>query len=227
MVKSGLQSNPATNTIINDFAKYHFIIVILGACMVLIFALLSKIFWTKFKRIAKTHKLKWGFEKKVYFYFGTLNTLWALLMTLLVYANLTSALNPVQGFSMVVETYITLKRTNLDKLHQTFNQWINSGNETIPSILQEQLNAGVKFHTTKAMVCGILLTIFVVLSIILWTRLIKRTKVNDSKWGFKEKAYFVFGIATVNLSLLMIVMVMANMQGALAPLNAFLSGFLV
>lgn len=149
----------------------------------------------------------------------------ALLMTLIAVANASNVLNPLHGFSLFVGQYITLKGANMDKLHQTFKQWINSGNENIPSILQEQINECAKFHTTKAIVCAILLIIFVVLSIIIWTTLIKRTKVNDSKWRFKEKAYFVFGIATVVLSLLMLVIVVTNIQGASAPLAAFLVGF--
>ena len=59
----------------------------------------------------------------------------------------------------------------------------------------------------------------------LWTTLIK-TKVNDIKWRFKEKTYFVFGNVTVVISLLMMVIVVANIQGAFAPLTAFLVGFL-
>jgi len=226
MVKSGLQSNSTMNTIINDYVKYHVILVILGAILVLVFALLSLMFWTKFKRIPKISKFKWGFEKKVYFYFGTLSIMIALLMTLISVANASNVLNPLHGFSLFVGQYSTAKVANMDKLHQTFNQWINSGNENIPFIIQEQINKCAKFHTTKAIVCGILLIIFVALSITLWATLIKRTKVNDSKWSFKEKAYFVFGIVTGVLSLLMMVIVVANMQGAFAPLAAFLVGFL-
>lgn len=70
LVKSGLQYNPAMNTIINDYVKYHVILVILGSSLVLIFALLSIIFWTKFKRIPKINKLKWEFEKKYTFLLG-------------------------------------------------------------------------------------------------------------------------------------------------------------
>jgi cytochrome bd-type quinol oxidase subunit 2 len=110
----------------------------------------------------------------------------------------------------------------MDQLRHTFSEWIKSGNEKIPPILEKQINKYESFHTPKAIYCGILLIIFVVLSIILWTTLIKRSREKDLKWRLKEIAYFIFGIATVSFSLLMMVVVVANLQGAFAPLTSFL-----
>ncbi|NEW08984.1 hypothetical protein GK047_23605 [Paenibacillus sp. SYP-B3998] len=223
ILESGSQSNPAVNVLISDYAKYHAVLVIVGGCLVLLFALLSIIFWTKFKRSPKISKLKWGFERKAYFSFGLLSSSVALLMILIVVANLTNVLNPLHGFSLLnVSFKISNGATYKDELRYAFNEWIQSGNENIPSILQEKINKRIEFHTTKAIVCGILLILFVGLSVYIWNALVKRAKSNDSKWRFKEKAYFVFGIATVVLSLLMMVIVVANMQGAFAPITLFM-----
>ena len=226
MVKSGSQSNPVMNKIINDYAKYHAIIVILFGCLVLIFSLLSIIFWIKFKRMPKISKVKWKLEKKIYFSFGILSNLLTLLMILLVVANASNALNPLQGFSMAVGPSISKGEIHTDELHHTFSKSVKSGNRNIPPVIEKQINECARFHTTKAINSGILFIIFVTLSIILWATLIKRAKVNASKWRFKEKAYFVFGNATVIISLLTMLIVLANMQGAYAPLTAFLVGFL-
>jgi hypothetical protein len=102
MIKSGKQTSPAMNTLINDYAKYHAIMVILGGSLVLILVLLSMIFWTKFKRIPKINKLRWEFEKKVYFSFGILSSIVASLMLLIVVANVTNTINPLHGFSLIV-----------------------------------------------------------------------------------------------------------------------------
>jgi len=184
MVKSNSQSNPVMNKIIGDYAKYHTIIVIACGCLVLIFALLSIIFWTKFKRMPKISKLKRNFEKMIYFSFGISSSIMALLMILIVAANASNALNPLQGFSLAVGTPITQGEIHTDELHHTFSEWIKSGNTNIPPIIEKQINECAKFHTTKAINSGILLIIFVTLSIILWPTLIKRTKVNDSKHLF-------------------------------------------
>lgn len=114
----------------------------------------------------------------------------------------------------------------MDEIRHTFSEWIKSGNENIPPVLERHVHAIAKFHTIKAIDSGILYIIFLILSTILWLTLIKRSKVTDAKWGFTDSAYFVFGIATVFLSLLMMVVVVANIQGAFAPLASFLGSLL-
>lgn len=226
LIKSGSQTNSVMNKIINDYARYHTIIVILCGSLVLIFALLSIIFWTRFKRIPKIGKSKWKFEKKVYLSFGILSSSFALLLLLIVVANVTNALNPRHGFSLAVVPSVSKGEIQTDELHHEFSQWVKTGNTNIPPIIKNQINEVAKFHTTKAIYSGILLVIFVAVSIILWNMLIKKSKAENSKWRLKEIAYFIFGICTVAISLLMLVVVVANIQGALAPLTALLVGLL-
>ncbi|MCK9862865.1 hypothetical protein [Paenibacillus sp. ATY16] len=111
-----------------------------------------------------------------------------------------------------------------DEWRYAFIEWIRSGNESIPAMIQQKINARIEFHAAKAFVCGALLIIFVALGLFLWNSLIKRSKAMGSKWRYIEKTYFISGIATVALSLLLMVMVVANTQGAIAPLTAFLVG---
>ncbi|MEC0172049.1 hypothetical protein [Paenibacillus graminis] len=218
IIESGSQSNPAVNALISDYAKFHAVLAVAGGCMVLLFAWLSIIFWTKFKRSPKLSKLKWGFERKTYFFFGLLSSGVALFMILIVAANLTNTLNPLHGFSLIDFSFKTSYGTTYkDELRYAFNEWIQSGNENIPTIIQDRFNKRIEFHTTKAIVSGILLILFAGLSVYIWSALVRRAKSNDSNWRFKEKACFVFGNATVVLTLLMIVIVMANTQAAFAP----------
>lgn len=218
IMESGSQSNPAVNALISDYANYHAVLVFVGGFLVLMFAWLSLLFWTKFKKSPKISKLKWGFERKAYFSFGLLSSSVTLMMILIVIANLTNALNPLHGFSLLdVSFKISDGVTYKDELRNAFYDWIQSDNGNIPSILQEKFNKRIEFHTNKAMASGILLILFVGLSVYIWNVLVRRTKSKDSKWRLKEKAYFGFGMATVVLTLLMMVIVVANTQAAFAP----------
>ncbi|WNR45159.1 hypothetical protein [Paenibacillus roseipurpureus] len=218
IIKSGSQSNPAVNALISDYAMYHAVLVIVGGCLVFIFAMLSIIFWRKLTKSPNISGMKWGFERKVYFSFLLMNSCVTLLMILIVAANLTNTLNPLHGFSLLnVDLNISNGPTYKDELRNAFKEWIQSGNENIPSIIQEKFNKRIEFHTTKAIVCGTLLILFVSLSVYMWNELLKRVKSNNFIWRFKDKAYFVFGNATVVLTLLMMVVVVANMQAAFAP----------
>ncbi|WP_459848800.1 hypothetical protein [Fusibacter bizertensis] len=49
--------------------------------------------------------------------------------------------------------------------------------------------------------------------------------IRDSKWGIYDKINFGIGNAGIAISLLMMIVVEANIQGAFAPLTAFLVGF--
>ncbi|MFC4778806.1 hypothetical protein ACFO9Q_18580 [Paenibacillus sp. GCM10023252] len=112
-----------------------------------------------------------------------------------------------------------------DQRH-SFSEWVKSGSENIPPDIREGIHGRFEFHSTKAIVCGVLLLLFVMLSKRIWTALIKKSRVAPIKWTFKERAYLVCGVATVALSLLMMIIVAANMQGAIAPLSTYLLGLM-
>ncbi|GHO99001.1 hypothetical protein KSF_090490 [Reticulibacter mediterranei] len=218
LIQSGSRSNPAMNTLINDYIKYHVVLVVVGGFLVLIFILLSLFFWTQFKRAPEAVKHKWTFEKKAYFSLGALSTIVGLLIALIVAANATNVLNPQHGFSLLIDSLGTPKAgTQMDTRYQAFNTWVQSGSTSIPSLIQRKVHERIAFHTTRAIVCGVLLLVFVALSTGVWRTLIKQSRVREAKWGLKERALLVSGAVTIALSLLLMVIVVANIQGAFAP----------
>lgn len=228
MIESGPQSNPALNTAIHDYAKYHEVLVIVVGALVAVFAWFSLFCWIRFNRKPKTSGSRWDFEKNTYFSFGILSGVMALLLALIVTANATNAFHPIHGFSLLAESFELSKGDPYrDHLSSVFMEWIKSGNENIPLVLQEKINDRIAFHSTKAIICGILLILFAALSVFLWKALIKRSRVRDAKWRFKEAATFISGIVSVAFTLLLMVFVVPNIQGAIAPMAAFLKGLLL
>lgn len=220
LVESGSSSNPAVNTLINDYTQYHAVLVVAGGLLVLVFVLLSIFFWTQWRKTPKADARKWTFEKKTYFSFGALSVVVGLLFALIVAMNASNVVDPWHGFSLLVdELGIPEVGTQMDTRYQEFNSWVQSGSADVPSIIQSQLNERIAFHTTRAMVASSLLVIFVVLSVGIWRTLIKRSKVHEAQWRLRESALLVGGFATVSLSLLLIVIVFANSQGAFAPIT--------
>lgn len=223
LLQSGSRSNPAMNILINDYTRYHVVIVVVGGFLVLIFLLLSLFFWTQWKRTAQEASHTWTFEKKTYISLGALSTVVGLLIALIVAANATNVLNPQHGFSLLVDSLGTPRAgTQMDRLYQTFTTWVQSGSSTIPSLIQSKVHERMAFHTTRVIFCGVLLVIFVALSTRIWSTLLKMSRVRESQWGLKEGALLVLGSATIVLSLLLLVIVVANMQGAIAPLTGTL-----
>jgi hypothetical protein len=200
-------------TLVNDYARYHYVLVVAGGCIVLLFVALSVLFWRRFKRMPKAPIRKWSFEKKVYFSFGTLSSMVALLIALIVAVNATNALDPVHGFSLLVGSAVTPSNS----VNHAFYEWIRSGNAHIPAILQTQVNERIKFQTRNVIIFGALLGESVALSVLAWRALIGMSRRIDSQNWLKEKTLWLAGSATVAASLFAMVVVLANMQGALAP----------
>ena len=74
-------------------------------------------------------------------------------------------------------------------------------------------------YDQEPLVCGVLLVVCIVLSTRIWSTLLKKSRVRESTWGLKERALLVSGAATITLSLLLMVTVVANLQGAFAPIT--------
>src|SRR5258708_7229248 len=89
-IRSGSWSNPAMNTLVNDYVKYHLVLVVAGGLLAFIFVLLSIFFWTRWRRAPRTDGRNWTFEKKTYLAFGALSTAVGLSIALIVAANATN-----------------------------------------------------------------------------------------------------------------------------------------
>jgi hypothetical protein len=218
---SGWQANPAMNLLVNDYAKYHTIFVIAGSFLVLAFTLLSLFFWVKFKKAPTSYKSKWGFAKKTYFCFGISSSIVSLFFALLVVANASNAFSPISGFSYLARSSTTSSESDLGR---ALNEWVRSRNERIPAIIEQRVHNRIAFQRPKAIVCGFFLVFFVAFSVHLWDSLLRAIRKDELSWTLKQKTTFVSGIVMVNLCLLMVVMVVANTQGAIAPMTMSVLG---
>lgn len=224
LLQSGSRSNPAMNILMNDYITYHLVLVVVGGVFVLIFFLLSLFLWTQWKRTAKVASRTWTFEKKTYFFLGAVSVVAGLLIALIVAVNATTVANPQSGFSSLVDSLGTPKAgTQMDTLYQAFNVWLQSGRTHMPSLIQSMVDERLAWQGPKAIVSGVLLVVCVALSTGLWRTLLKKSRGHELTWGLKERALLVSGVVTITFSLLLIVFVVANMQGAVAPLTLTLA----
>jgi sensor c-di-GMP phosphodiesterase-like protein len=215
-LKSEWQSNPAMHQIVDGYARFHAALAIVGGVFLLILVALCVASWIRFKKIPKISKFKWSFEKKVYFWFGTVFTIVSLFLTLIVAANISNAAKPLPGFSDSIPSMASSSYNA--QLHSAFNNWIASGNEAPPSLVQQRIHERRVFHGTRAAIAIILLIIFAVTSMRLWGELIKRRNSTETKWSFKEIVWLITGIVTVAIVVLMMIVVMANLQSVIAPI---------
>lgn len=220
LLKSGTRSNPVLNILLSDYTKYHVVTLIIGGLFTLILVTLSVLLWIRYKRAPKTGTSKWTFEKKTYFSFGLLTTIVGLFMVLIVVANASTVLNPGPGFSGVVDMLGTSQAgTQKTELYQSFNTWLQSGSTPVPSLIQSKINERLSWQRPKAVICSVLLAVFVTASIGIWGTLIRQFKVREKKQKLREKALLLSGISTIAVCLLLMLMVLGNTSAALAPIS--------
>jgi hypothetical protein len=220
LLKSGTRSNPVLNILLSDYTKYHVVALIVAGLFTLILVTLNVLFCTRYKRAPKADTRKWTFEKKTYFSLGLLTTIVGLFMVLIVVANASTVLNPGPGFSGVVDMLGTSQAgTQKTELYQSFNRWLQSGSTPVPSLIQSKINERLSWQQPKAIICSVLLAIFVAVNIRIWSTLIRQSKVRERKQKLKEKALLFSGVGAVAVCLLLMLMVIGNTSGAFAPIS--------
>lgn len=220
LIDAGADSNPALNVLISDYTKYHVVLVVVGGIFLLGLILLSAFFWRHFKQATKPAAHRWTFEKTTYFGFGVLAVLVGLFMALVVAANVSNVLNPEQGFAGAVPMLATPKPgTQADELQQAFTLWLESDSPQVPPLVQNSIDDRLAWQRPKAIICSVLLAIFLVLSAGIWRALIRRSRAPEFTWRLRDGALLMLGLLTVGVCLLLMLMVMGNTQGSIAPIS--------
>ena len=220
LLQSGSESNPALNALISDYSTYHLVLVMVGGLFLVALIILSVFLWRRFSRAPRTDTRRWTFEKRVYFVFGLLSVLVGLAMTVIVAANVSTAVHPREGFAGSISMLGTPQPgTPSADVQGSVYAWLESGSTDTPADLQAQIDERLSWQRPKAIVCGVLLVVFVFLSFLIWRALIRRSRDRTARRCFPGVGLFVLGVITVLASLLLMLMVMGNTQGTLAPIS--------
>ncbi len=220
LLQSGTTTNPALNKLISDYTEYHVVLVAVGGLFLLGLILLNLFLWMRFKSIARADSRKWTFEKKTYFYFGASSVLLSLFMALIFVANVSTALNARQEFSVAVNMLEPAKTgTQKDQRYQLFRTWLQSGISDTPSLIQSKINNRLGWQLPKAIICSVLLMILVMLSARVWRILIRGLRGRKTEWNLKQRAFLLSGVGTtVVICFLPMLMVIGNTQASFAPI---------
>ncbi len=223
LMQSGSRSNPGYNTLLHDYIRYHAVLVIEGGIFALLLIVLSVYFWRQFKRMRKAETRNWTFEEKAYFCFGLVSTIVALLMLLTVMVNLGTVLNAQEGFAQVIRDLDTPQVvTQKAAYYQAVNNWVQSGSAPMPPVLQIKVRDRLSWQRPKAIVCSILLVVCAIFTVLLWRKLIN-PRASKSMWRLKEKALITIGVIAIPVTLLLMIMAVANTQASFAPITLTLA----
>lgn len=191
-----------------------------GGIFALILIGLSVYFWRRFKRAQKAETRNWTFESKTYFYFGLVSTGVALCMLLIVAANLSNVVNPQAGFAQSIpDLGAPQAGTQKAALYQAVSTWAQSGSVQMPSLLQNGVRDRLSWQQPKAIVSSILLVVFAVFTARVWQKLLQNARARVTMWSLRDKVRITMGVIAVPITLLLMLMALANTQASFAPIT--------
>ncbi len=218
-MKSGATSNLALIRLLDDYREYHVMLVVVGGFFLLILLVLILVFRRKVKESSRQENRGWTFQRKMYFSFGVLSVVVGLLLAVIVAANVGTVLRPRPGFVGTIEMLGTPSAgTQRAKLDEAFTRWLHSGRATMPPAIRAAIDDRLAWQRPKAIISSILLALCAVLSSCIWRTLLRRSLVGRAAPMEKSRALRLGGVTSVALCLVLMLMVMGNTQGAIAPL---------
>jgi prolipoprotein diacylglyceryltransferase len=215
LVHSGSDSNPAFDALLHDYVKYHAVLAVFGGLLTCGLLALSIFSWTRFRRAPSTTR-----RRSIFRAFAITSGAVSLCLAVIVIANLSNALDPRRGFSGLVPALGTpAPGTEQQRVQQATNAWLRSGSAEVPPLLQDKIDERLSWQRPKAIVCSLLLIVFVVLCIRIWSRLIARASRRGTQRTLKDRAATASGGIAVACTLALGVMAVANTQAAIAPMT--------
>lgn len=219
LLTSGTDTNPALNALLADYTAYHRVLVVVGSAFLLALTALSVMLWRRFGR-SRTPGEGWSFERRTYFGLGLVALGAALFLGLVVAANLSTVLDPRAGFAGALGLLGTPRAgTSAAQLQDAFATWLQSGAPAVPSEVTRAIDDRLAWQRPKAIICSVLLLGVVALSIAAWRSLVRRSRPRSGRRPLREWGLLGAGVLSVAVGLVLMLMVLGNTQGSLAPLS--------
>ncbi|XVV10062.1 hypothetical protein ACQP2X_35180 [Actinoplanes sp. CA-131856] len=187
------ETSPAYDRVLADDRNYHLVFLVVGGLFTVLLLLLCVFSWVRFRR-ARRHTV----ARRTHLGFGVASLTLGLFMLVAWWANLTSVVDPRK----------TLSGTTFSPVGR---KWLEGGRAELSPALQQAIDERLAWQRPKAVVCAVLLVALVALTVFLWRTILRRATGRRLLVGA--------GILSAAGCVLLMLMVIGNTEGALAPLT--------
>ena len=201
-------TNPAYERLLQDYTEFHMALVVVGGLFMLALLGFGGFTWARSRQAPR------GFERRTYLVSTLASTGVGLLLALVVAANLSNVLNPQPGLAGAIGTPGDLKPAASAELTRSLTAWVRSSSTEVPPLIQGEVDARLAWQEPKAVICALLLVVFVALSTSLWRSNIARSRAGGRVGLGRITASSLSALACLPL----ILMVMGNVQASHAPI---------
>ncbi len=221
LLESDGSSNAAFTALLGDYTRYHVALSVVGGIFLSLLLALSFVCWRGFRRAPRPAGAgRWTFERTTYLAFALVSALVSLFLSVIVAANVSTSLNPRQGFAGSLSMLGTTQGGSATRgRYDAFEAWIESGSSGVPSQVQDLVQQRLAWQQPKAAISAALLVIVALACAGIWRSLIRRSRRGAGQWTLGATARVLTGIATASMCLVLMLMVMGNTQASLAPIS--------
>lgn len=221
LVESDGSPNAAFTALLDDYTRYHVVLAVVGGTFLLVLLALCFACWRRFRRAPRPADAgRWTFERTTYLAFGVVSALVSLFLVAVVAANVSTSLNPRQGFAGSLGMLDTMGGDAATRgLYDAYNAWIESGSSAVPSQVQALVQDRLAWQQPKAAITAVLLVLVGLACAGIWRTLIRRSRRGSGLWTPGASARLLAGIATAASCLVLMLMVMGNTQASVAPIS--------
>lgn len=205
------RTNAAMRALVDDYTRSHWLLVALGGACTVALLTLGLAQWRRFRRTPRIRGVV-SWERRLFGTVAATLTFAGLAMGLITAANLSTAVDPMPGFLMA-SAHPTPNSLAVDG---AVIDWVNSGSEAVPSVVDSKVDDRVAWQLPKAIICGLLLIAFSLLAVQLGRSIVRRARADEP--CIRPRRLLAAQLAVTCAALLMMVMFVANLQNALAPL---------
>jgi hypothetical protein len=215
LLNSGDTESAALNFLVDDYAKYHFVMVFLGGASLLLLLIFSL---HQFRALLIGGNLTQNFRSlpgKVHLYLATFSGFVGLLMALVVAGNLGNALQPITGFkNSLTMLGDPISGSKSARIQMSFTEWLTTGDRQPPAYITQTIDERLAWQRPKAIICFLLLGLAIYFSWRIWVSLINGS-ISSSR--LVKRGRFALGVLLSLIVLLLLIMFIANTQGSFAP----------
>jgi hypothetical protein len=214
------QSNPAVKALINDFAREHIVVALIGGLFAAGLAILSVILLGRYRSARHDAGSRSAANTKMYFRAMLLSGFVGFSLGLVVLVNAGTALNPAPGFFMAVAP----TTPNGKVVDTALAEWVESGDTVMPAVLENKVSERIAWQRPKAIICGLLFVLFGSFATKSWRRRLRISVISGPHQKTARFGLFVKEASLFSLSLLTMVMFIANTGYATAPITITMFG---
>ncbi|MFG2039624.1 hypothetical protein [Dactylosporangium sp. NPDC048998] len=210
--------SPGLERVVDHWLRYHVAKAVIAAILLVVLIALGVLLWKAFLRAGGLGAGRRAALASA----GVLVTLLALLSLTTVMANVQGAVAPFASLLPMLTDGATDERLadTLAQVRQRLADSQHAGGQTPPA-LQVMISDFARYHVAMAVVAAIVAVVLIGMSVVLW----KRFASTESSDRRTRRVLGAFGVLSVSLSLLVIVVAVANTTSAADPAPALLAFF--